>query len=347
VDSQAIVFAVAALAAFSLAARQPGGRRQALAAALAGALVGLGFAVKATMVLAGLGLALACLLAARRTGRRPAGRWAGRRVTGRWAGWRVTGRWAGRVPLALAGGLAAGFAVTAGASLAVWGLSSLRPALDAGSYVSIGSPWRAVRSALRLAIGEGAAEDAVKVGAVVLAVILLFLMAGAITRAQAVQPGPGGLAAGAGAGAPGRAAGTPDTGAAAGPPDPAIVAGALAASMAVAVALAWLFAWPYVLPWYDGIGWALLVLLPWSGLDWLLLARTAALAIGYLPARGSAAALPAGLGWLQTVVRTGVTPLILLACTVSLIATLWPGRGWRWPGVADWRSATPLSSRQL
>jgi hypothetical protein len=338
VDSQAIVFAVAALAAFALAARQPRGWRQALAAGLAGALVGLGFAVKATMVLAGLGLALACLLAARRgRGQAPGN-----------AGGLAVRRWAGRVPLPLAGGLAAGFAVTAGASLAVWGVSSLRPALSAGSYVSIGSPWRAVRSALRVVIGEGPAEDAVKIAAVALAVVLLLLMLRAITGAGATAS----LTAEAGdpAGSSARARGTPETGGCPDPhgPDPhcpAALAGALAPSIAVAVVVAWLFAWPYVLPWYDGIGWALLVLLPWSGLDWLLLARTAALAIGYLPARGSAAALPAGLGWLQTVVRTGVTPVILLACTVTLIAALWPGRGWRWPDVSGWRSATPFRSQ--
>ena len=73
---------------------------------------------------------------------------------------------------------------------------------------------------------------------------------------------------------------------------------------------AWLIAWPYVLPWYDGLAWALLALLPWTSLpwaalDWLVLARTAALAFGYLPARGIA--LPSGLGWLQSVVRTAVT----------------------------------------
>ena len=52
-----------------------------------------------------------------------------------------------------------------------------------------------------------------------------------------------------------------------------------------AVVFAWLVAWPYVLPWYDGLGWALLALLPSSRLDWLMLARTAALAVGYLPGR--------------------------------------------------------------
>jgi hypothetical protein len=306
VDSQAVVFAVAAVAAFALAARRPGGRGQALAAGLAGVLVGLGFAVKATMVLAGVGLALACLLAARRPAGLPARSSAAR-------------SWARRVPWPLAAGLAAGFAVTAGASLAVWGLSSLRPALDAGSYVSIGSPWRAVRSALRLAIGEGAAEETVKLAAVGLALVLLLLMLRAVTRGlDARSRGPDARAA-------------PAAGAA----DPVVVAGTLAAGIVAAVALAWLFAWPYVLPWYDALGWALLALLPWSGLDWLMLARTAALAVGYLPARGSAAALPAGLGWLQTVVRTGVTPVILLACTVTLIAMLRPGRGWRWPGASE------------
>jgi hypothetical protein len=67
VDSQAIVFAVAALAVFAVrifnGANSAGPARQALAAAGAGALIGLGFAVKVTMALAGAGLAIACLLA--------------------------------------------------------------------------------------------------------------------------------------------------------------------------------------------------------------------------------------------------------------------------------------------
>jgi hypothetical protein len=74
---------------------------------------------------------------------------------------------------------------------------------------------------------------------------------------------------------------------------------------------------------------------PWAALDWLVLARTAALAFGYLPARGIA--LPAGLGWLQSVVRTGITPVILLAVTVALIRLLWPHR----------RGAGPATSRRL
>jgi hypothetical protein len=303
VDSQAILFGVAALAAFSLSrpalAARPSIRRQALAAAAAGALVGLGFAVKATMVLVGIGLAVACLLAWRQEGRL-----------------RVRGPQEWRSPVALLAGLAAGFAVGAGTSVAIWGLSSLSPALQAGSYVSIGSPWRAVRSALGLGVSESVAEDVVKVAAVVLAIGLVLLMLRSISAAAQAS----------------REALSPGT----------ISPGTLAASVVVAIALSWLFAWPYVLPWYDGLGWAFLALLPWSRLDWLLLGRTAALALGYLPARGGPDLLPPGLGWLQTVVRTGITPVILLACLVTLIVTLWPGRNWPWPGADEWRAAIPF-----
>ena len=107
--------------------------------------------------------------------------------------------------------------------------------------------------------------------------------------------------------------------------------GGLGWALVLAVAVAWLFAWPYVLPWYDALGWALLAAAPWSRLDWLMLARTTALAVGYLPARG--VALPAGLGWLETVVRTALTPAALLVILVLLVVPLW--REWRpRPGLA-------------
>ena len=46
-------------------------------------------------------------------------------------------------------------------------------------------------------------------------------------------------------------------------------------------------------------------------LAWILLARTTALGFGYLPARQADAALPPGLGWLQPVIRHGVTPAVV------------------------------------
>jgi hypothetical protein len=127
---------------------------------------------------------------------------------------------------------------------------------------------------------------------------------------QSVRPGNP-AAGGGGCGAP----------ASAGP----ALAG-LAGRAALAFALAWLLAWPYVLPWYDAFAWALLPLVAASSLDWLLLARTAALAFGYLPARSAGVVIPAGLGWLQSVVRAGVTPAILAIVTVWVAVRMWRDR---------------------
>jgi alpha-1,6-mannosyltransferase len=289
VDSQAIVFGVAAIAVFSLGLRGGAGQvpaaRRFLVCAAAGGLAGLGASVKVTMVLIVAGLILAAV-----------------------AAWRRHRRWLG----VAAGGLVTGFAVVAAASLAPWGLATLRPALHAGSFVSIGSPWRVVRFGFRLIVGEGIANDLVRVGALVLGALLL----GLLLRALPV------LAAGTRAARPARDQGRPSGDGGAWGMD---LAG-LAAWCVFACVFAWLVAWPYVLPWYDGLGWAALGLLPVAApaaqaLDWLLLARTAALAFGYLPARGIT--MPADLGWLRSVVRTGVTPVILLAVTVGLVVFLW------------------------
>jgi hypothetical protein len=83
-----------------------------------------------------------------------------------------------------------------------------------------------------------------------------------------------------------------------------------------------------VLPWYDALAWALLPLIPLASapvveaIGWLLLARTAALGFGYLPARQTDAALPSGLGWLQPVIRHGVTPAVLAGATAWLVVLM-------------------------
>jgi hypothetical protein len=275
VDSQAIVFGVAAVAiaaARPLADRPSGGRWQrSLPAAGAGALVGLGFAIKVTTALVGAGLAIGLLLAWQRQ-RRPGSAVAGQARPGRLASW----------PAAGLASLAAGFGIVAAAALLPWGTAMFGPALRAGSYVSIGSPWRVLRSAARLAIGVAGAQNVVKAGALVLAAWVLVLLLRHFWRTS----------------------------------DQLIVADAFA------VVFAWLLAWPYVLPWYDGLGWALLALLPSSRLDWLMLTRTAALAIGYLPARGIT--LPGGLRWLEIVVRTAITPALLLAALIATLTWLRP-----------------------
>jgi len=309
VDSQAVVFGVAALMCWSggatipvpsvppappvppvspLASYRrgdgwvcvPSWRR----AAGAGVLVGLGFAVKVTAALVGLGLALALLL------------WLGRR------GRRLL------VPLAALG---AGFAVTAGTAVAIGGSAMLRQSSQASDMVSIGSPWRVIRTVIHLAVGGTAATDIVMSGAIALTVVLAVLL---IRGIPGILPRPGERASGPVAAAPANAAPANAT--------------RVAAGVAFAVVLAWLFAWPYVLPWYDALGWALLPLIPvvsaqvTDGIGWLLLARTAALGFGYLPARTAGVTMPSGLTWLQPVIRQGVTPAILAAATVWLVVMM-------------------------
>jgi hypothetical protein len=252
VDSQAVVFGVAAVAVIYGAEA----RTLAPRAAAAGVLVGLGFAVKVTMALVGLGLAVAMVLRAEREWRRVF------------------------PPLAA---LVGGFAVTAGAAVAIGGSAMLRQSSQASDMVSIGSPWRVIRTIIQLAVTGTAATDLVKAGAIALAVLLAVLLIRGLP------------------------------------------AGSEYATVTFALALAWLFAWPYVLPWYDALGWALLALVPLASggaveaLGWLLLARTTALGFGYLPARQADAVLPSGLGWLQPVIRHGVTPAVLAVTTVWLV----------------------------
>jgi len=260
-DGQAVVFAVAAVAVLF---GPWSGDRAAIPSwsrsASAGVLVGLGFAVKVSDVLVGVGLAVALVLRARPAGRR-------------------TGP-----PLAA---LAAGFAATAGAALAIGGSAMWHQLSRESDLVSIGSPWRVIRSGVHLVVTGTAATDVIKAGAAALAVLLAVL----VVRGLVVRGLPGAADPGAG--------------------------------VAFALVLAWLFAWPYVLPWYDALAWALLPLVAAgtataNAAGWLLLARTTALGFGYLPARQADAVLPRGLSWLQPVVRHGVTPAVLAAATVWL-----------------------------
>ena len=267
--------------------------RSFLIAAGAGALAGLAFGVKISLVLVLAGLILAAALALLQQDQ------------------------SRRQPFAVVtAGLLIGFAVIAAVTFIPWETQPLGPALRAGSYVSIGSPWRPVRSALHLAMAEATANDLVRAGAVILAVILLALFARPLTTlARQRRPVSGA----------GRAAGEPPDGL---NRTPEVDTLTVSAAAVFAVVFAWLVAWTYVLPWYDSLAWALLALLPWlpapwAALDWLVLARTTVLALAYLPARGIT--LPPGLDWTRTVVRTGVTPVLLLALTVVLVVALRSG----------------------
>jgi hypothetical protein len=321
VDGQAAFFAVAAVAVmFGPWARggrgggQPprdrgdsgGSSPRASRAAAAGILVGLGFAVKVSDALVGLGLAIALVIWLR-----PA--------------------WRRLLPVLAA--LGAGFAVTAGAALAIGGSAMLRQLSRESGMVSIGSPWRVIRTVIHLAVTGTAATDIVKFGAIALAVVLAVLL---------IRGLPGAL--------PGR---DRDIGQGASPEITGPGYPAAGASVVFALVLAWLFAWPYVLPWYDALAWALLPLVPLAsaagagvveGVCWLLLARTAALGFGYLPARQTDAALPSGLSWLQPVLRHGVTPVILAGTTVLLVVLMLRSRPRRHlvPGDVPARDSSPM-----
>jgi hypothetical protein len=303
VDTQVIVFCVAAVAVMygpwrsvwhevppegDHAAHTPmPGRYAVWRAGVAGALVGLGFAVKVTAGLVGLGIAVALVLALR-------GQW-------RRAHWR---RVAG-----LLAALAGGFVVVAGAALAIGGTPMLKTASAASDMVSIGSPWRVIRAGLEHLVGYNSATDIVQAGAIVLAALIAVLLARTSRGAWARGVWGDGI--------------PPDGGSPGGRPPGGII---------LAIALGWLFAWPYVLPWYDALGWALLALVPASGLgrltlDGLMLARTTALGFAYLPARTVLTnlprtvdvAIPSGLRWLQPVFRNGVAPVTLSIVAVAVI----------------------------
>lgn len=200
-------------------------------------------------------------------------------------------------------GLAAGFLAVAAADVALIGRAGVAQSLRASGMVSVGSPWRVVRTLLRVIVmSESAADDVVRV----LAVVLMVGLAGALLRPRLRDQ---------------RRCSDPSDRAIESPADPNLREALVDvwAWAPFALVLAWLVSWPYVLPWYDALGWALLPLLPATELDWLLLARTAGLAFGYLPARSTGITIPDGLRWMEPVVRSAVTPAVLAAVTLLLV----------------------------
>ena len=273
VDALAIAFSIGGLAVlFPLIPNVPSllssptdlslrsSRRGMLRAASAGVLLGLGFAVKPTMLLVAIGLAAAVAVGYRS----PAAH-----------GWPA---------MRVLAGLGAGFVAVAAADIALIGRAGIAQTARASDLVSVGSPWRVVRTVLNQFISEPTADETVRWCAVALAA----LIAAALLHRMKGRADPAGTAA----------------------------------AFPFVLVLAWLLAWPYVLPWYDATAWALLALLPASGFDWLLLARTSVLAVGYLPARATDITIPGGLRWMEPVLRSAVTPAVLAALLAVLLYRL-------------------------
>ena len=90
--------------------------------------------------------------------------------------------------------------------------------------------------------------------------------------------------------------------------------------VALAVTLAWLVVSPQQRPWYDAMIFVLLAVFPATRLDWIVMARAVAGAVGDLPRVFYANLHPA---WLSAAVRTGsagIVPLALAATGVALLA---------------------------
>ncbi len=218
-------------------------------------------------------------------------------------------------------------AVVAGIAVAVAGVAywlagphAFDQVLNASRSVSLATPWKLVQRGLQLGLGSGAYRVWIQLGSLILLAVLVW----GLSRRFLSLDGRRFLSL------DGRRSLSLD-GRRSLPLDGPMVA--------VVFVVAWLFATPYVLPWYDGLAFALLALVPASALDGFLVVRLAALSLAYLPARQLGQ--PGDLGWLVDVVRAQVVPATLLGLTGALLWWTWrgAGRAARRPG-----SAAPLPS---
>jgi hypothetical protein len=115
------------------------------------------------------------------------------------------------------------------------------------------------------------------------------------------------------------------------PPGPGTVP---AVRVALAVTLAFLVVSPQQRPWYDVMIFPLLAVVPASRLDWVIVVRGVAGAVGGLPRLFYSAVHP---GWLSAAIRissAGIPPLVLVSSGVALLWLCWTGN-WKLiePGV--------------
>ncbi|MGV9302486.1 polyprenol phosphomannose-dependent alpha 1,6 mannosyltransferase MptB [Nonomuraea sp. NPDC003727] len=235
VDTLAIAFMVAALMLNGTPA--------------AGAMLGLGVAVKLNAGIVALGPA-----------------WELRRRPGRLA-------------------LVAGTALAVAAAGYLWaGAHAFDQVSRAGKAISLASYWRIVQGWLQAVVGTGSAyRGEIQVGAFV----VMGLLAWALFRLQR-------------------------------PPADAV-------RVAAVLVVAYVFATPYILPWYDGLAFALVAMWAVAGVELFLVAHLTLLSLAYLPARVDGQ--PADLAWLTTVVRAQVVPWLLLALTAALAWWAWRAGG--------------------
>jgi hypothetical protein len=100
---------------------------------------------------------------------------------------------------------------------------------------------------------------------------------------------------------------------------------------ALAVSVAWLFLWPYQLPSYDAMAVCLLILMPASWLDWLVVTRLIAGTIALMPGNPGPVVANHLLADIYHDDLTLIVPIVLLGAAAGLVALcLWPNwRTWR------------------
>ena len=102
----------------------------------------------------------------------------------------------------------------------------------------------------------------------------------------------------------------------------------------LALSLAWLVCTPQQRPWYDAMIFPLLALMPATRLDWIVVVRALAAAMGEVPGVGLRTGLhPPWLGTLVGVFVRGIVPVSLVAVIAALIWLCVTGR-WGPPGRA-------------
>ncbi|NUW44365.1 polyprenol phosphomannose-dependent alpha 1,6 mannosyltransferase MptB [Nonomuraea rhodomycinica] len=278
----------------------------------AGALLGLGVAIKVNAGLVALGPA-----------------WELRRRPGR---------------LALMAGAALAVVI---AGYAVVGTDAIEPVTRTSKAISHASYWKLVQGWLQTLVGPGSAyRGEIQIGSLLVLVLVAWSLfrlshrlnpagtppAGPVrpqrTRARSLIPPSPSPSSSAVAASPSSSplsssslSHAPSAGQAAGLP---------AEVVAAVLVSAYVFATPYILPWYDGMAFALLALVAATAFDGFLVAHLLALSLAYLPAR--VIVLPDDLGWLRDVVRPQIVPWVLLALTAALV---W----WAW------RAARPVRTR--
>ncbi|MEU8250201.1 polyprenol phosphomannose-dependent alpha 1,6 mannosyltransferase MptB [Nonomuraea sp. NPDC048916] len=201
------------------------------------------------------------------------------------------------VQLALMAGAAVAVVVV---GYAVVGADAVAPVTRTSKSISHASFWKLVQGWLQELVGVGRAyRGEIQVGSL----LVLALVAWSLFRLASRAPGA-----------------TPSAPSAGG------VQGGLSAEVVAAVLVcAYVFATPYVLPWYDGLAFAMLALVAASALDGFLALHLLVLSLAYLPAR--VVGQPQDLEWLRTVVRAQVVPWLLLGLTIGLVGWAWRAGG--------------------